>query len=76
MAAAVRFDPPLPPLDGKLCGDAAHIWVPFAGYGMNAGIADAMNLSWKLAGVLNGWAESAILEAYVSQSPTRFRDTP
>ena len=27
-----------------LCGDAAHIWVPFAGYGMNAGIADAMNL--------------------------------
>jgi 2-polyprenyl-6-methoxyphenol hydroxylase-like FAD-dependent oxidoreductase len=33
-----------------LCGDAAHIWVPFAGYGMNAGTADAMNLSWKLAG--------------------------
>jgi hypothetical protein len=27
-----------------LCGDAAHIWVPFAGYGMNAGIADAMRL--------------------------------
>jgi len=47
-----------------LCGDAAHIWVPFAGYGMNAGIADAMNLSWKLAGVLNGWAEPAILDAY------------
>jgi len=47
-----------------LCGDAAHIWVPFGGYGMNAGIADAMNLSWKLAGVLNGWAGSAILESY------------
>jgi 2-polyprenyl-6-methoxyphenol hydroxylase-like FAD-dependent oxidoreductase len=47
-----------------LCGDAAHIWVPFAGYGMNAGIADAMNLSWKLAGVVKGWAESAILDAY------------
>jgi len=27
-----------------LCGDAAHIWVPFAGYGMNAEMADAMNL--------------------------------
>ena len=39
-----------------ICGDAAHIWVPFAGYGMNAGIADAMNLSWMLAGVLQGWA--------------------
>jgi 2-polyprenyl-6-methoxyphenol hydroxylase-like FAD-dependent oxidoreductase len=47
-----------------LCGDAAHIWVPFAGYGMNAGIADAMNLSWKLAGVINGWAEPAILDTY------------
>jgi 2-polyprenyl-6-methoxyphenol hydroxylase-like FAD-dependent oxidoreductase len=47
-----------------LCGDAAHIWVPFAGYGMNAGIADAMNLSWKLAGVFNGWAEPAILDTY------------
>jgi hypothetical protein len=31
---------------------------------MNAGIADAMNLSWKLAGVLNGWAQPAILDAY------------
>jgi 2-polyprenyl-6-methoxyphenol hydroxylase-like FAD-dependent oxidoreductase len=47
-----------------LCGDAAHIWVPFAGYGMNAGIADAANLSWMLAGVFKGWAEPAILNAY------------
>ena len=47
-----------------LCGDAAHIWVPFAGYGMNAGIADAMNLSWKLAGLIKGWAEPAILDSY------------
>ena len=47
-----------------LCGDAAHIWVPFGGYGMNAGIADAMNLSWMLAGVIKGWADSAILDAY------------
>jgi 2-polyprenyl-6-methoxyphenol hydroxylase-like FAD-dependent oxidoreductase len=47
-----------------LCGDAAHIWVPFAGYGMNAGIADALNLSWMLAGVIKGWASRAILAAY------------
>jgi hypothetical protein len=47
-----------------LCGDAAHIWLPFAGYGMNAGIADAMNLSWMLAGTIKGWAEPAILDAY------------
>jgi len=52
--------------DGRmfLCGDAAHLWVPYAGYGMNAGIADAMNLSWKLAAHLKGWAAQAILNAY------------
>src|SRR5690349_19426601 len=50
-----------------ICGDAAHIWVPFAGYGMNAGIADAMNLSWMLAGVLQGWADSAILDAHEAE---------
>jgi 2-polyprenyl-6-methoxyphenol hydroxylase-like FAD-dependent oxidoreductase len=48
-----------------ICGDAAHLWIPHAGYGMNAGIADAANLSWMLAGVLNGWAESALLDAYL-----------
>ncbi len=50
-----------------ICGDAAHIWVPYAGYGMNAGIADAMNLSWMLAGVLQGWAAPAILDAYEAE---------
>ncbi|CAM9896218.1 unnamed protein product, partial [Phaeothamnion confervicola] len=47
-----------------VCGDAAHIWVPYAGYGMNAGIADAMELSWTLAAYLNGWGGERILEAY------------
>ena len=47
-----------------ICGDAAHIWVPYAGYGMNAGIADAMNLSWLLAAHLAGWAPAAILDAH------------
>jgi len=50
-----------------LCGDASHIWVPMAGYGMNAGIADAMNLSWLLAGALSGWAAPAILDAYEAE---------
>ncbi|WP_424137833.1 FAD-dependent oxidoreductase [Roseomonas chloroacetimidivorans] len=50
-----------------ICGDAAHIWVPMAGYGMNAGIADATNLSWMLAGVLSGWADPAILNAYEAE---------
>ena len=47
-----------------ICGDAAHIWVPYAGYGMNAGIADAMNLSWILAAHLKGWAPVGILDAH------------
>ena len=47
-----------------ICGDAAHLWVPMAGYGMNAGIADAMNLSWMLAAHLNGWAPAALLDAH------------
>ena len=47
-----------------ICGDAAHLWIPLGGYGMNAGIADAANLAWKLAGVLDGWASPEILDAY------------
>jgi 2-polyprenyl-6-methoxyphenol hydroxylase-like FAD-dependent oxidoreductase len=47
-----------------LCGDAAHVWAPFAAYGMNAGIADAVDLSWMLAAVIHGWAEPALLDAY------------
>jgi len=50
-----------------IAGDAAHLWIPHAGYGMNAGIADAANLSWMLAAVLNGWAAPAILEAYQAE---------
>jgi hypothetical protein len=50
-----------------IVGDAAHIWVPYAGYGMNAGIADAMNLSWLLAAHLNGWAPLSILDAYEAE---------
>jgi len=50
-----------------IAGDAAHIWVPYAGYGMNAGIADAVNLSWLLAAHLNGWAPSSTLDAYEAE---------
>jgi 2-polyprenyl-6-methoxyphenol hydroxylase-like FAD-dependent oxidoreductase len=50
-----------------LAGDAAHIWVPYAGYGMNAGIADAANLAWLLAAHLQGWAPAAILDAYEAE---------
>ena len=50
-----------------ICGDAAHLWVPNSGYGMNAGIADAADLSWMIAATLNGWAAPAILDAYEAE---------
>jgi 2-polyprenyl-6-methoxyphenol hydroxylase-like FAD-dependent oxidoreductase len=50
-----------------ICGDAAHLWIPYAGYGMNAGIADAVDLSWQIAATLNGWASPAILDAYETE---------
>jgi 2-polyprenyl-6-methoxyphenol hydroxylase-like FAD-dependent oxidoreductase len=50
-----------------LCGDSAHLWVPYAGYGMNAGIADAMDLSWLLAASLQGWGGPHILDAYEAE---------
>ncbi|MDE2411363.1 MAG: FAD-dependent monooxygenase [Sphingomonadales bacterium] len=50
-----------------IAGDAAHLWVPYAGYGMNAGIADAMNLSWLLCAAQEGWADPAIVDAYEAE---------
>jgi 2-polyprenyl-6-methoxyphenol hydroxylase-like FAD-dependent oxidoreductase len=50
-----------------ICGDASHLWIPMAGYGMNAGIADAMNLSWVLAARLKGWATEEALGAYEAE---------
>lgn len=50
-----------------IAGDAAHLWVPYAGYGMNAGIADATHLSWLLAARLQGWGDERILDAYEAE---------
>ena len=50
-----------------IAGDAAHLWVPYAGYGMNAGIADATNLSFALSGVAQGWADPGLLDAYEAE---------
>jgi 2-polyprenyl-6-methoxyphenol hydroxylase-like FAD-dependent oxidoreductase len=50
-----------------LLGDAAHIHSPAGGQGMNTGIGDAINLAWKLAWVLQGRAESRLLDSYETE---------
>jgi putative polyketide hydroxylase len=50
-----------------LAGDAAHRFPPTGGFGMNTGVQDAHNLAWKIAGVLGGWADPALLDTYESE---------
>ena len=47
-----------------ILGDAAHLTPPFIGQGLCAGLRDAMNLAWKLAGVVNGWLPESVLDTY------------
>ncbi len=50
-----------------LAGDACHLHPPFGGYGMNLGIADAVDLGWKLAAVLEGWGGAELLASYEAE---------
>ncbi|MCV7280015.1 FAD-dependent monooxygenase [Mycolicibacterium flavescens] len=50
-----------------LAGDAAHTHAPFGGQGMLTGLGDAENLAWKLATVIGGHAEPALLDTYESE---------
>jgi hypothetical protein len=50
-----------------IAGDAAHITAPNGGYGMNTGLADAVDLGWKLAAVLKGWGGEGLLASYEAE---------
>jgi len=50
-----------------VAGDAAHVHSPFGGQGMNLGLADAVNLGWKLAATLAGWASPGLLDTYTTE---------
>ncbi len=47
-----------------LAGDAAHLFTPTGGFGMNTGMDDASNLSWKLAALVRGWGGASLLQSY------------
>jgi len=50
-----------------LAGDAAHVVPPTGGFGGNTGVQDAANLAWKLAVVLRGEADDALLDSYEAE---------
>ena len=50
-----------------LAGDAVHQLSPTGGFGMNTGIGDAIDLSWKLAAVIRGWGGKRLLDSYETE---------
>ncbi|MFI6488643.1 FAD-dependent oxidoreductase [Streptomyces sp. NPDC050564] len=50
-----------------LAGDAAHLHSPLGGQGLNLGIQDAVNLGWKLAAQVQGWAPVGLLDSYEAE---------
>ncbi|ASQ95618.1 FAD-dependent oxidoreductase [Streptomyces sp. 11-1-2] len=50
-----------------LAGDAAHVHSPFSGQGLNLGLGDAVNLGWKLAATVHGYAPAGLLDTYESE---------
>ena len=55
--------------DGRvfLAGDAVHLVIPTGGLGMNTGVGDAIDLAWKLAAALEGWAGPELLMSYQAE---------
>ncbi|HEY0662910.1 MAG TPA: FAD-dependent monooxygenase, partial [Lysobacter sp.] len=50
-----------------ICGDACHRTSPTGGLGMNTGLGDAVDLSWKLDGLLAGWGGPKLVDAYTAE---------
>ena len=50
-----------------VAGDAAHLVIPTGGLGMNTGVGDAVDLSWKLAATLAGWGGPQLLASYEAE---------
>jgi 2-polyprenyl-6-methoxyphenol hydroxylase-like FAD-dependent oxidoreductase len=58
-----------------LVGDAAHLFTPLGGMGMNTGIGDVMNLCWKLDAAIKGWAGAGLVESFeIERRPMGLRN--
>ena len=58
-----------------LAGDAAHQLSPVGGHGLNSGMGDAWDLSWKLSAVVKGWGGEALLQSYdIERRPVAFNN--
>jgi 2-polyprenyl-6-methoxyphenol hydroxylase-like FAD-dependent oxidoreductase len=59
-----------------LAGDAAHLFTPTGGFGLNTGIEDVANLAWKIAARLQGWGGDTLLASYQTErKPVAIRNT-
>ena len=59
-----------------MAGDAVHLFTPTGGLGYNTGVEDGVNLGWKLAAVVNGWAPEELLASYEAERrPVALRNT-
>ncbi len=59
-----------------IAGDAAHLFTPTGGMGYNTSVDDAVNLGWKLAAVVQGWAGEGLLDSYEAErKPIGHRNT-
>ncbi len=59
-----------------LAGDAAHLFTPTGGFGLNTGIEDVANLAWKIAARLQGWGGEHLLASYeIERKPVAVRNT-
>ena len=59
-----------------IAGDAAHLFTPTGGMGYNTSVDDAVNLGWKLAAVIQGWADESLLDSYeLERKPIAHRNT-
>lgn len=60
---------------GYLAGDAAHCMSPTGGFGMNTGVGDAVDLSWKLTAMLQGWGGALLPDSYtIERRPVAHRN--